>query len=267
MRKKAKTGPGVPGEPEVSQTHLEQAAAPPPPVPPKMASPLQKDEELQEGDFLTGGADHSFVLTLPIADHPGSVFDEDRFRRLLSGSISLTGEEKRRIIESIPELGQFQIDELIRIFETESKKFHELLSNSPPSPPPRLVSPLQRDEELSESDFMTGGADHSFVLTMPIADHPGSVFDEDRFRRLLYGSISLSGVEKRRILEGVQIFSQSQIDELIRIFREEQQKFKELNLSGSGDDPLDADLIWLPERLEQAVRETKVRLFAIAEEE
>ncbi|MBD3270333.1 hypothetical protein GF376_02305 [Candidatus Peregrinibacteria bacterium] len=53
-------------------------------------------------------------------------FDEQYFLRLLAGSISLSKDEKKRIIESIPKLKQEQIDELIKIFEEEKFKFSQL---------------------------------------------------------------------------------------------------------------------------------------------
>lgn len=53
-------------------------------------------------------------------------FDEQKFLHLLAGSISLTKEEKKRIVQSIPKLKQEQVDELIRIFEEEKMKFAEL---------------------------------------------------------------------------------------------------------------------------------------------
>lgn len=53
-------------------------------------------------------------------------FDEQYFLHLLAGSISLTKDEKSRIVESIPKLKQSQIDELIKIFEEERRKFAEL---------------------------------------------------------------------------------------------------------------------------------------------
>ncbi len=53
-------------------------------------------------------------------------FDENKFLRLLAGSISLNKEEKKRIIDSVPKLKQVQIDELIRIFEEEIQKFAQL---------------------------------------------------------------------------------------------------------------------------------------------
>ena len=64
-------------------------------------------------------------LNVPVPQH-NLKFDEQYFLRLLAGSISLTKDEKKRIIESIPKLKQAQIDELIKIFEDEKRKFAEL---------------------------------------------------------------------------------------------------------------------------------------------
>jgi hypothetical protein len=53
-------------------------------------------------------------------------FNEAYFLNLLAGSISLTKDEKKKIVDSIPKLRQEQIDELVRIFEEERSKFIEL---------------------------------------------------------------------------------------------------------------------------------------------
>ncbi len=53
-------------------------------------------------------------------------FDEQKFLHLLAGSISLSRDEKKNIIATIPKLKQSQIDELIRIFEEEREKFAQL---------------------------------------------------------------------------------------------------------------------------------------------
>jgi hypothetical protein len=53
-------------------------------------------------------------------------FNGNYFLRLLAGSISLSKDEKKKIIESVPKLKQGQIDELIRIFEEEKEKFAAL---------------------------------------------------------------------------------------------------------------------------------------------
>ena len=61
-----------------------------------------------------------------IPPHPNTTFDEEYFLALLEGSISLTMEEKKRVIEAIPRLRIEQINELIAIFEEEKQKFSEL---------------------------------------------------------------------------------------------------------------------------------------------
>ena len=65
------------------------------------------------------------VINVKIPAHQLS-FDEQYFLHLLAGSISLTRDEKKRIVDSIPRLKQSQVDELIRIFEEERRKFAEL---------------------------------------------------------------------------------------------------------------------------------------------
>lgn len=67
-----------------------------------------------------------FISRVKVPAHPNTTFDEKRFIELLAGSISLTIQEKERIIQAIPQLSQFQIDELIKIFDEEKAKFTEL---------------------------------------------------------------------------------------------------------------------------------------------
>lgn len=71
----------------------------------------------QQQDFLTKAK---------IPPHPNTKFDEQEFLRLLAGSISLTVNEKFKIVAAVPQLSQFQIDELIKIFKEEQQKFAEL---------------------------------------------------------------------------------------------------------------------------------------------
>ena len=116
----------------------DDGVTPPPPVPAgavskkdddaktKSVSPLQSEDELSEDQFVTGGDDHSFIAKIKVPAHPNTKFDEQKFLELLAKSISLTKTEKQRIIESISKLSQYQIDELMRIFEEEQKKFSEL---------------------------------------------------------------------------------------------------------------------------------------------
>ena len=73
------------------------------------------------------GDDKSVKKThLIIPPHPKTTFDEKNFSVLLEGSISLTLEEKQRVIDAIPRLSIDQINELIKIFEEEKVKFAEL---------------------------------------------------------------------------------------------------------------------------------------------
>jgi hypothetical protein len=93
----------------------------------------------------------------------------------------------------------------------------------------KSTSPLQSDDELSEDQFVTGGDDHSFITSVSIPKHPNTKFDEKEFLELLAKSISLTKKEKQRIIASIPKLSQYQIDELIRIFKEEQTKFAALN--------------------------------------
>ncbi len=94
---------------------------PTPPPPPK--PPIPKDPNARVGQLKTRG---KHVFKIP--PHPNTTFDEEYFLILLEGSISLTMEEKQRVIDAIPHLRIEQINELISIFEEEKQKFSELES-------------------------------------------------------------------------------------------------------------------------------------------
>ena len=86
-----------------------------------------EDNKVQAQGATSGNAGnaakkHHFV----IPPHPKTTFDEEYFLNLLEGSISLTLEEKQRVIDAIPRLSIEQINELIKIFEEEKVKFAEL---------------------------------------------------------------------------------------------------------------------------------------------
>jgi len=89
----------------------------PPPPPPKEEDKTPANYQI--GEHLPK------VINVVMPKHELN-FDEQQFLHLLAGSISLTKEEKKRIIDSIPKLRQEQVDELIRIFEEERRKFAEL---------------------------------------------------------------------------------------------------------------------------------------------
>ncbi len=74
----------------------------------------------------TGGSQAAKKHHFVIPPHPNTTFDEEYFLTLLEGSISLTLEEKQRVIDAIPRLSIEQINELIKIFEEEKVKFAEL---------------------------------------------------------------------------------------------------------------------------------------------
>jgi hypothetical protein len=80
-----------------------------------------------------------------VPPHPEVTFDEQRFLTLLRGSISLTRDEKWRIIQAIPKLSQFQIDELQKILEEEKRKFSELS--------PKHLLQLKKLEEKHADDW------------------------------------------------------------------------------------------------------------------
>ncbi len=82
-------------------------------------------------------------ITVPT--HPETKFDEQLFLTMLRGSISLTRDEKWRIIQAIPKLSQFQIDELQKILEEEKRKFSELS--------PKHLQQLMKLEQKHASDW------------------------------------------------------------------------------------------------------------------
>lgn len=113
------TGSGMTPPPPAGGFDPATAGAGTPPPPPPPPKPPSKPANYQLGAKL--GPD----LRIKIPPH-SLQFDEQYFLHLLAGSISLTKDEKMRIIESIPKLKQSQVDELIKIFEEERKKFAEL---------------------------------------------------------------------------------------------------------------------------------------------
>jgi hypothetical protein len=59
--------------------------------------------------------------------HPLTSFDEMSFVDLLEHSLSLSTFEKKRVIDAIPTLSQFQVDELVKVFEDERVEFRKLM--------------------------------------------------------------------------------------------------------------------------------------------
>ncbi|MEA3387038.1 MAG: hypothetical protein U9Q66_01250 [Patescibacteria group bacterium] len=57
--------------------------------------------------------------------------DTENFLDLLKFSLSLNTAEKKRVVDAVPTLSQFQFDELTKVFVDEREKFKELASEHP----------------------------------------------------------------------------------------------------------------------------------------
>ena len=57
--------------------------------------------------------------------------DEQEFADLLKHSLSLNTMEKKRVIDAVPTLSQFQFNELTKVFSEEREKFRELAGKHP----------------------------------------------------------------------------------------------------------------------------------------
>ena len=71
------------------------------------------------------GRDGGFHTPIKLPKHSLNI-DENKFLKMLAGSVSLMKDEKKRIIEAVPRLTQQQVDELIKILEEEKQKFSDL---------------------------------------------------------------------------------------------------------------------------------------------
>lgn len=67
------------------------------------------------------------ILELVIDNHPTTEMSEVYFIELLEFSLSLNIYEKKRVVDAIPTLSQFQIDELVKVFEDEREEFRKLM--------------------------------------------------------------------------------------------------------------------------------------------
>ncbi len=111
---------------------VQDTSPPPPPV----GTAATKEAGFDDEDIRILGEVGTYRFGTVMADltnenvvippHAETNFDEQKFLLLLRGSISLTRDEKWRIIQAIPKLSQFQIDELQKILEEERFKFSQL---------------------------------------------------------------------------------------------------------------------------------------------
>lgn len=57
--------------------------------------------------------------------------DVEAFGDLLKHSLSLSTMEKKRVVDAVPTLSQYQFDELTKVFTEEREKFRELAKDHP----------------------------------------------------------------------------------------------------------------------------------------
>lgn len=86
----------------------------------------------------------SLILSL-LKEHSEEVtVNEEEFLELLKYSLSLNTMEKKRVIDAVPTLSQFQFDELTKVFTDERVKFRDLASEHPEDIK-KLVSKQQQE--------------------------------------------------------------------------------------------------------------------------
>lgn len=73
----------------------------------------------------------SIVLDLLKLHSEAVQVDVSVFHDLLKHSLSLNTMEKKRVIDAVPTLSQFQFDELSKVFTEEREKFRELAKDHP----------------------------------------------------------------------------------------------------------------------------------------
>lgn len=86
----------------------------------------------------------SIVLDLLKLHDEDVEFEENVFLDLLKHSLSLNTFEKKRVIDAMPTLSQFQVDELQKVFLEEREKFKELAWEHPDDIK-KLVSKQQQE--------------------------------------------------------------------------------------------------------------------------
>jgi hypothetical protein len=77
--------------------------------------------------------------------------DEGDFLDLLKHSLSLNTQEKKRVVDAVPTLSQFQFDELTKVFTEERSKFKELAKEHPEDIKKLLVK--QQEEWIQLGDL------------------------------------------------------------------------------------------------------------------
>ncbi|HRI36117.1 MAG TPA: hypothetical protein PK765_03495 [bacterium] len=81
---------------------------------------------LVDGSAVPAEERNAYLLAR-ILVHPFTKFDERAFLNLLENSLSLNIFEKKRVVDAIPTISQYQVDELIKVFEDERVEFKKLM--------------------------------------------------------------------------------------------------------------------------------------------
>lgn len=86
---------------------------------------------MEENQVLNEKQVDEIVLDLLKLHLPIIEVDEVEFLDLLKNSLSLNVSEKKRVVDAVPTLSQFQFDELKKVFIEERAKFRELATEHP----------------------------------------------------------------------------------------------------------------------------------------
>lgn len=81
--------------------------------------------------MITESEVDSIVLELIKLHSQAVQVEPETFMDLLKHSLSLNTMEKKRVVDAVPTLSQFQFDELTKVFTEEREKFRELAKDHP----------------------------------------------------------------------------------------------------------------------------------------
>jgi len=161
----------APGPPQPMPGQAPQMPTQPQGHTPGQSTPVGGDDGQQSQGQTTAGSNDQKAkpsANFKIGDHvkvsdavkipPHNLsFNEEEFLTLLASSVSLKKHEKLEILNRIPKLKQFQVDELTRIFKSESDKFAELPAEHTPYLK-NLVKQKQQEWESIEDEFLMEGS-------------------------------------------------------------------------------------------------------------
>lgn len=85
---------------------------------------------MADGQIIEQEVDN-IVLDLLKLHSESVTVESETFMDLLKHSLSLNTMEKKRVIDAVPTLSQFQFDELTKVFTEEREKFRELAKDHP----------------------------------------------------------------------------------------------------------------------------------------